>query len=214
MSPTIRRPGIHVCGSHAEHVEPDSVSLEFRVTRIDPRPSKALSEARDAARAVRRRLSSLGVCDGDVRMRALSLAGERGHRDGLPMLVGYRASVGFRVVHRDLARVDALVDGVVEAGADRVDELAFHLTRMREIRGQARRHALDHARSKAERLAASAGVGVGGVLSIEDVSPADELGGGASRVHLESDYLASAAQRDPGSVVVSASLMVCFAILH
>ncbi len=208
--------GVNAFGSCLLRVTPDLVSVRFAVNRVAKHPREAFDLARTAARDVRAAVRTIGVSDGDVVASETSLSeaftGDYNDRKK----VGYEGTVEFHVLLRDLEKLEPLLAGVVDAGADRILGVNAKTTRLRELRVEARRRAVALARAKAEELVAAAGSKLGAVLHIEDVSP-DSLQrrGHAPDVDLtESDEEADPpSAHDPGSLVIAAVVMVCFAIV-
>src|SRR5262245_28101106 len=176
VAQTIHRPaGINVFGSSLVRVDPDFATLDFSVTRTEQRARDAFEKARVAAAAVRSFMVGAKVPDSDIRSSHVSLQQAYEYQAGQQRAIGFLARIGFQVVVEPLDRVEIVLAGAVDAGADRIDGVAFRTSRMREIRADARRQAFAQAKAKAELYASSAGVRLGHVLHIEDVNP--ELAG-------------------------------------
>ena len=216
VSQSIQRPqGVNAFGSCLVRVDPDFASVRFAVTRIAAHPRDAFEQTRTAARAVRERVRQLGVPDGDVAAASTTLA-EAFVMSPEHKKIGYEATVAFHVILRDLSVLEALLSGVVDAGADRIVSVGSKTSRLREVRSEARERAVRSARAKAEELARAAGAKLGAVLHIEDIN-ADELG---RRSHMPDIDLAQHDEAgmlpeaySPGSITVGAAVMVCFALL-
>ena len=219
VTQSIQRPhGINVFGSCLVRVDPDYASLRFACTRTLATPADAFGAARAAAKAVRERLGSLAVAAGDVREADVTLAQafDGGYGTQPRKMIGYTATVAFHVIVKELSRVEAVLIGVVEAGADVISSVHMKTKRLRELRAEARSLALTHAKQKADDYAKSAGIAVGAVLHVEDVNPEDL----SRRSHMpdvdlaSDDEAASTAEAlNPGSIVVAGAVMACFAIL-
>jgi uncharacterized protein YggE len=216
VTQSIQRPsGVDAFGSCVIRVEPDFASIRFAVTRVASHPRDAFEQARVAARTVRDCVRQLGVPDGDVAAADTTLV-EAFSQGAERKKIGYEAVVAFHVILRDLPRLEALLAGVVDAGADRIFSVHSKTSRLKEVRRQARERAVQSARTKAEDLARAAGAQLGHPLHIEDIN-ADEFG---RRSHLPDvdlaghDDTASVAEAEsPGSIAVAAAVMVCFALV-
>src|SRR5207245_1357189 len=88
--------------------------------------------------------------------------------------IGYEATVPFHLILRELGKLEPLLSGVVDAGADRILSVHPKTSRIREVRKEARERAVKASRVKAEELAKAANAKLGAVLHIEDVN-ADEF---------------------------------------
>jgi len=216
VAQSIHRPaGINAFGSYLVRIEPDFATLDFSVTRTEATAGEAFAKTRAGAADVRAFLLTANVSDADVSTSQISLQQAHEFLNGKQHPIGFVARIGFQVVLDDLDRLESVLGGAVETGANRVDSVTFRTRRMREVRADARRGAFAQARSKAELYATAGGVKVGQVLHVEDVNP-EQTGRGHSNYAPDLDLLDQESLRapsNPGSIVVSAAVMVCFAIL-
>jgi uncharacterized protein YggE len=212
VSQAIKSPlGISVFGSALIRLAPDVASLRFSATRLQKTPAAAFKETRVAAQLVRRFLGDSGITD--VQASRITLSQQWNYAGGVRRSEGYTARASFNVLLGDLERLEAILSGVVEAGANEVDEVAFQSRQLKEYRARARQLAALAARDKAEIYAAALGKGVGEVLHIEDVNP-DQLRGQEGHVVREPqlDEDGPARAFDPGSIAVGAAVVVVFAL--
>jgi uncharacterized protein YggE len=213
---SIQRPtGINVFGSYLVRVDPDFATLDFAVTRTEPKARDAFEKARLAAHEVRAYLGTAGIAERDVRTSQITVTNATEFQGGQHRQVGFAARVGFQVVMDDFDRVELVLAGALEAGANAVDRVVWKTRRLREIRADARAKAFVHARAKAEIYAGAAGVRLGHVLHVEDLNP-EATGRGHSNYVADADLSEQDVDRkanNPGSIVVTANVMVCFAIL-
>jgi uncharacterized protein YggE len=205
-------PGIKVFGSAVLRVEPDVASLQFAVSRQAKKPREAFRETREAARGVRTYLVQAGV--GDVAASRISLQQTHEYSGGKHHPTGYLARVGFHVVLTDLDRMEEVLAGVIDAGANEVSAVEFRTSRLKEHRAEARRRAVDAAREKAENYCRAAGVSLGAVVYLEDVNPDVLRGTGEGHTSTETplDDAGAARALAPGSIVVGAAVSVTFAL--
>jgi uncharacterized protein YggE len=212
----IQRPfGVNVFGSCVVRVKPDYATLAFAVTRSTEKPGDAFAQTRKAAEDIRAFLSRSDIAPADVQSSRATLRHSM-HRIGEKVeFVGYQARASFVVHLRDLDRLEQVLVGVVEAGADVIDAVDLRTSRLAELRAQARTKAVQAARKKAEGFAAAAAISIGHVVHIEDVNPDDlraRRGHGAD-LDLTDDEAASDAQAyDPGAIEIAAAVMVAFHI--
>lgn len=205
--------GISVFGSSIIRVEPDIASLNFGVSRLEQHPRDAFREAREAAQAVRAYLDQHNV--EEVSSSRVTLTQSFRYSGGEQRFIGYLARVAFHVIMGDLERVEEILIGVVDAGANEIHSTGFHTSRLKEIRAEARRRAMSAAREKAEIYCDAAGVTLGSVVHIEDVNP-DLLRLRGMHESREQDSHADdegpIRAFDPGSITVEGAVMVAFAL--
>ncbi|MEQ8788610.1 MAG: SIMPL domain-containing protein [Pirellulaceae bacterium] len=204
--------GIKVFGSAIVRVAPDTASIAVAVTRLEKEPKKAFSKAHAGARAVHDYLKSAAV--DDVRSSRITLTQEHQYRNGENKFLGYQARLGYSIVVRDLDRVEELLIGLIDAGANELTSVTFETSRLKDVREDARRRAIAAARHKAEVYAAASDVGVGAVVLIEDVNPDVLTGRYEGHVHREPmiDDPGDIKAVDPGAITVGAAVNVVFEI--
>jgi hypothetical protein len=214
VTQSIQRPhGVNAFGTCLIRVEPDYASVQIAVTRVAAHPKDAFAASRDAARLVRECVRSQGIPDADVRSADITLTEAYGGTPQERKKIGYETTVPFHLIVRDLAKLEPLLSGVVDAGADRILSVHPKTSRIREVRKEARDRAVKASRLKAEELATAAGAKLGAVLHIEDVN-ADEFG---RRSHLPDIDFSEQEERQahsPGSISVAAAVMACFALVN
>jgi uncharacterized protein YggE len=208
-----QQPGVKVFGSAILRVEPDVASLQFAVSRQAKQPRDAFHQTHQAVRGVRTYLAQAGA--GDVAASRITLSRTYEHSSGRQQPTGYAARVGFNILLSDLDRMEEILIGVVDAGANEIGYVDFQTTRLREHRAEARRRAVAAARDKAENYCRAAGVALGEVLSLEDVSPDVLRGSGEGHTSREAPSDDSDAGRAlaPESIVVGAAVSMVYAIV-
>src|SRR5262249_15188881 len=150
-------------------VEPDVASLQFAVTRQAAKPRDAFKQTHAAARDVRAFLTQASA--GDVAASRVSLSQAFEFVSGHRKPTGYVARAGFNVLLPDLNRLEDILTGAIDAGANEVGAAEFLTSRLKEVRAEARRRAVAAAREKAENYCLAAGVTLGPVLHLEDIHP-------------------------------------------
>ena len=127
--------------------------------------------------------------------------------------VGYAASVYFNVLLSNLSRIEEVLVGVVNAGANSIHDTSFQTTRLKELRAEARRQAVAAAREKAENYCKAAGVSLGNVLHIEDVNP-DMLRGreGHTYTQVLVDDDSPPQAFSTGSIAVQGAVMITYSL--
>lgn len=211
QQPIVTPFGISVFGSAIVRVVPDVVVLSFSVSQIKPHPREAFQAVREAAQHVQTYLSGARIKDaGSSR---ISLNEEFRYINNENKFVGYRTIVEFRVIISDLDRVEEILAGVVDAGANKIRSVDFQTTRLKEIRAEARRQAIIASREKAEVYCTAAGVEVGEVIQIEDLNP-DQLRGREGHTHVETPHEdeGEAKAFDPSSIIVGGAVRVTYTI--
>src|SRR5262249_44104009 len=150
---------------------------------------------------------------GDVAASRITLSQTFEYKNGKQQPTGYLAKVSFNVLLSDLDRMEEVLVGVLDAGANEIGSVEFRTTRLKEHRAEARRRAVAAAREKAENYCRAAGVSLGSVLHMEDINPEVLRGTGEGHTSSEAPFDDSGPERTlaPGSIVVGAAVSIWFA---
>jgi uncharacterized protein YggE len=207
-----QQPGVKVFGSAVIRVEPDVASLQFAVSRQAKQPKDAFQETHRAVKGVRAYLTQAGAA-GDMAASRITLTRTFEYTNGRQQPTGYSAKVTFNVLLSDLGRMEELLVGVVDAGANEIDAVEFRTTKLKEHRAEARRRAVAAGREKAENYCRAAGVALGAVTSIEDISPEVLRGSGEGHTSREAPSDDAGPERAfaPGSITIGAAVSLVFA---
>src|SRR5438477_5467561 len=172
VNQSIDRPvGINVYGSHVLRTEPDRAEVDLAVVRVAQTPSTAFSETRKAVDAVRQALRKAGIPDTDVEAGRVDITTEYEGYGQAAKFLGYRSNVAFRFVVRKLDGMEQVLTSAVDAGANQVQRVRYQTTKLRELRSEAPRPAVDGANRKARIYCEAAEFGLVHGLHIEDVNP-------------------------------------------
>lgn len=165
-------PTIAVAGVAEIRVVPDEVLLRFSVEDRDPKLADAVKACDASTAAVLAFVKASSIDENDVQSEFIDIQPVFDMRNGEESLVPrfFRAGRGFTVRLRDVAKFDALLEGVLKAGADRVLDVEFRTTALRKQRDLARLQAIRAAHEKAVALAGELGGKVGKPVSIQEAS--------------------------------------------
>ena len=170
-APPGSEPGIAVQGIGRVSLPPDTVTVDIGAEARAAQLAEATAEVDRRMREVLARVKVAGV---DVRTIGYNVepiadsrpqAGDAGSR-----IIGYRATNIIQARTHDVAGIGRLVDAAVAAGANVVRSLRFSLDPPDRAESDARRLALQDAASKAQQLAAAAGVKLGRLLAVTESS--------------------------------------------
>lgn len=202
---------IIVTGMADVALPPDRATLRLGVLAEGRTAAEALTRmGRDAA-ALFDTLDAAGIPATDIRTASIDLRemrdpNARPEPGRAPRIVGFAAETQVAVVLSDLAGLGDLLDTVVRAGANRIDGVTFGLADPDAALAALRADAVRDAMTRAAEYAAAAGVTLGPVMTIDEVS-----GGGGAPV---SRTLAADAgvPMAPGSLHLSERVTMRFAI--
>jgi hypothetical protein len=196
--------GITVHGTGKASTVPDSAVFTFGVNTKRKTPVDASEVNNRQMRELIDALKAAGVPDEDIQTSQISLYPDY---DNSGSVVGYQATNAVTVTV-SLAKAGAALEAAIAAGANQVDGPSLTKTETDKLYDNALRAAVDDARTRAEVLAAAAGVKVGEVISIAEGSEpqgpipyAYDLAANTARAPIE-----------PGKQDIDAEVTITFAI--
>jgi uncharacterized protein len=202
---------IVVTGEGLVEVAPDMATVTAGVENQGDTAGATLAANAEAMRAILAALEAAGVERRDIQTSQLSLQPVYRPRnngdDWTPEVLGYVARNTVAVRVREIGEVGSVVDATSEAGANRIDGIAFGIGDMRPHLDEARGDAVRNAREKAELYADTAGVTLGEVLGIRETQPIDRPFPMMARAEMAMDGAVA-----EGTLEVTAMVEMVFAI--
>ena len=182
---------LYVNGHGAVTIPPDTASVVVGVDVIRPTLAAAQTEATEQATAIIEAVKAAGIAEDDIQTANYSVNIIRDYdEEGNPAEIqGFQVTNQVNVTHRDVDAVGGILDDVVAAGANNIYGISFYVEDPTAAASQARVQAVKDARTKADELAAAAGMKVGRVVSISESfapPPAPEVFAGAADAVAES----------------------------
>jgi uncharacterized protein YggE len=178
---------ISVSGTGTVTLMPDVADLQLGVLTSRPTVKAAQADAAVAMTRILAALKALGIDDKDIQTSNVSLQPTYDYSSGInpPRITGFQMSNSVTVTIRDLDKLGDAIDNSLAAGATSLDGVTFRVNDETSAEAQARQAAMTEARSKADTLAAVAGISIAGVASIAETSapiqyPTNYTLGGAS----------------------------------
>lgn len=163
---------ISTTGTGAVEAAPDMATITLGVTQEARLATEAMDAASAAARAVLTRVEQAGIAPRDVQTSDVSLqpvwSRDSVSNNTTPRVTGYVARNTLSIRVRDLDTLGAILDAVVQEGANTFNGLRFSLQNPEPVIAEARAAAVKDAMARAEQLAAAAGVTLGAVRSISE----------------------------------------------
>ena len=161
---------ITVKGDGRIKVKPDTATFNLGVQATARTATEALTLANTSATALIAALKAGGVGTDDIATSGLSIYPQ--YNQGGVAVSAYQASNNVTVIVRDVAKAGPLIDAAASSAGDHitVGGVSFFVDDVEAVMGAARAEAINNARKRAQEYAAAAGVSVGGVLQISEVS--------------------------------------------
>jgi hypothetical protein len=171
---------IHVTGVGEVQAVPDTATIQVGVVSEAASAGDALTANTKAVETLFETLDRFAIDKKDRQTTQFSVSPQyrrdpprpsrsdinQGERE--PQIVGYQVTNQVRVRVRKLDQLGELLDAVVQAGANRVQNIQFTIDQREALENQARRKAIEQATAKAKLYAEAAGVSLGRVLNIRE----------------------------------------------
>ena len=165
---------VTVAGLGEVKVKPDMASISTGVTTDGPTARAALARNSTAMEAVLKALKDAGVAEDDIQTSNFSVQPVYGAmqpgQTSVPRIVSYQVSNQVSARIRELKKLGATLDALVQAGSNQVSGISFDLNDPAAATNEARKKAIADARAKAELYAGAADASVGAVMQISEVS--------------------------------------------
>lgn len=81
---------------------------------------------------------------------------------------GYQVNQSFEVKIRDLEKISTILDGLITAGANQVNNLGFKIDNEEGLKEEARAKAIENAKSKADKLKKQLGIRLGKIINYNE----------------------------------------------
>ncbi len=181
VSMAVGVPTVSVSGHGQVNVPPDTASVTIGIDVIQPTLAEAQEQATTQATAVIEALKGAGIADEDIQTAyfsvtilrdydaAAAVGATPGSENADPtQITGFEIMNQLQVTVRDTDMLGNLLDEAVTAGANSINGVTFYVDDQTAAASEARRLAVEDARTKAEELAAAAGLTLGSVVSIAE----------------------------------------------
>lgn len=203
---------ITVIGEGRVKTDPDMAQVTMGVESMAPTVQEAADQTSATMETLMTTLQAEGIDPADIQTTNYNLFAERPFGpEASGNQTTYRFSNNVSVIIRDLDKIEQIMAAAIEAGANNIFMGTFSLSDPVSLRAEARKEAVNVARSKAQELAGLNGVTLGDVISVSEV-----INNGG--MFFNSDTVSMAEGRGgggpitPGQVALMVQLEVTYAI--
>ena len=198
--------GITTSGDAAVAKKPDLAVISVGVDAQQSTASAAQSDLAGKADKLIARAKALGIADKDTNTSAYSVGPY--YAPGSNTITGYRAAEQLQLKWRTVDTVGKTLDALVQEGGATNIGVSFGLADVKAAQSEARTLAVGDARARAQAMAAAAGVKLGQVLRVSDVS----FAGYSSSSYGISAAAPATTQVPAGELNVTVTVEVAYAI--
>jgi len=150
------------------YAKPDLALTTFSVITEEKTVAEAMSENTKKMNAIISSVKGQGVEEKDLKTTTFNIYPRYEwqrekteippYPQGERVLVGYEVRQSLQVKIRDMEKVGKIIEGATAAGANQVGDLQFTIDKEDELKAQARKEAIEKAKTKAKELASQLGV--------------------------------------------------------
>jgi len=160
-------PMISVSGEGKVEVAPDQASISISIESKGTKSSEVKKDNDIKTAAVLKTITKLNIAREDFQTERVSL---NPNYDYEKKKYNYIATQTIRILLKDLAKYDELMEGLIDAGTNRIDNVEFKSSKLKQLQSEARKLAVQDAKAKAMDFVSVLGQKVGKAISISDNS--------------------------------------------
>lgn len=160
-------PMINVSGEGKVKVAPDQASISISIETKGTRADDVKRENDKKMDAILKFIKNSNISKEDYQTQRVSL---NPNYDYEKKKHNYIATQTVQILLKDLSKYDALMEGLVNEGINRIDNVEFKSSKMKELQSDARKLAVKEAKAKAEDFVSVLGQKVGKAILISDNS--------------------------------------------
>ncbi len=160
-------PTINVSGEGKVKVAPDQVLISISIETKGTKAEDVKRENDKKMDVILKFIKKFNIPKEDYQTQRVSL---NPNYDYEKKKHNYIATQSIQILLKDLSKYDELMEGLVEEGINRIDNVEFKSSKMKELQSDARKLAIKDAKVKAEDFVSVLGQKVGKAILISDNS--------------------------------------------
>ncbi|MDI6047858.1 SIMPL domain-containing protein [Flavobacterium yafengii] len=160
-------PQINVSGEGKVKVIPDQATIAVTVETKGNNAKDVKKQNDEKIEAVLKFIKKMNLAPADYKMQRVSLNPQYDYEKKKH---SYNATQTIEILLRDLSKYDELMEGLVDQGINRIDNVAFQSSKLAQYQSEARKLAMKDAKLKAEDYVSVLGQKVGRAMTISDNS--------------------------------------------
>jgi uncharacterized protein YggE len=160
-------PQVNVSGEGKIKVVPDQVTVLATVETKGTNAKEVKKQNDQQMEAVLKLIKSMNLAPADYKTKRVSLNPQYDYEKKKH---SYNATQTVEILLRDLSKYDELMEGLVDQGINRIDNVTFQSSKLAQYQSDARKQAMKDAKMKAEEYVSVLGQKVGVAITITDNS--------------------------------------------
>lgn len=158
-------PQINISGEGKIKVVPDQVTIAATVETKGSNAKDVKKQNDQQMDAVLKLIKSMNIAPADYKTKRVSLNPQYDYEKKKHT---YNATQTIEILLRDLEKYDELMEGIVNQGINRIDNVTFQSSKLAQHQADARKQAMKDAKMKAEDYVSVLGQKVGAAITITD----------------------------------------------
>lgn len=163
-------PTVDVTGEGIVRVVPDEVTIMLRIENTGKIAQELKTQNDQIVNDVLKFLKSMGIADKDVKTEYITLSKNYEYDS---KTYSYAANQSISVKLRDLKKYEALMNGLLDTGINRIDGITFSSSNKTALESEARKKAVENAKMKATEYATALNQTIGKAMRISEFSQND-----------------------------------------
>ena len=160
-------PQINVSGEGKIKVIPDEATIAVTVETKGNIAKDVKKQNDEKIEAVLKFIKKMNLAPADYKTQRVALNPQYDYEKKKH---NYNATQTIEILLRDLSKYDELMDGLVDSGINRIDNVTFQSSKLAQYESEARKLAMKEAKMKAEDYVSVLGQKVGKAMTISDNS--------------------------------------------
>lgn len=160
-------PQINVSGEGKVKVIPDQATIAVTVETKGNNAKDVKKQNDQKIEAVLKFIKKMNLAPADYKTQRVSLNPQYDYEKKKH---SYNATQTIEILLRDLSKYDELMEGLVDEGINRIDNVTFQSSKLAQYQSEARKLAMKEAKLKAEDYVSVLGQKVGRAMTISDNS--------------------------------------------
>jgi hypothetical protein len=161
------QPTVSVSGEGVVHVEPDQAIIRVQVEHTGSNVKGIKQQNDEVIDAVIKFVRTLKIDKKDIVTERINLNKNYNYNT---KKYNYVASQALKIKLKDLKKYEALMEGLMTSGINRINGVHFESSKIEELKAKARIKAIQNAKTKAEAYANALGQRIGKAIVISESS--------------------------------------------